>query len=90
MLQKIKTALRITHNALDSEIQDVIDAALMSLNYHGVQTEGHADDPLILNAVRLYARWQFNYLDKAAQFEKAWKAAVVVLSLCGEYGENDE
>ena len=88
MLEKVKLALRITHIALDDEIQDVIDAALASLNAHGVATDGRTGDepdPLILNAVKLYARWQFDYMGKASQFEKAWQAALVVMALCGDY-----
>lgn len=88
MLDKVKMALRITHIALDDEIQDVIDAALASLNAHGVATDGRTGnepDPLILNAVKLYARWQFDYMGKASQFEKAWQAALVVMALCGDY-----
>lgn len=87
MLEKIKTALRISHNKLDSEIQDVIDAAIMSLDMHGVNASGHECDPLIVNAVKLYAKWQMNYMDKADQFERAWKAALIMLSLCGEYND---
>ena len=87
MLEKIKTALRISHNQLDSEIQDVIDAAMTSLMAAGVHSAGHESDPLIVNAVKLYAKWQMNYMDKSDQFEKAWKAAVVMLSLCGDYND---
>ena len=87
MLDKIKTALRISHNKLDDEIQDVIDAAIQSLVAHGIDAVGRECDPLILNAVKLYCRWQFNYMDKADQFEKAWKAALVMLAVCGDYDE---
>ena len=87
MLDKIKTALRISHNKLDSEIQDVIDAAVTSLDMYGINASGHESDPLIVNAVKLYAKWQMNYMDKADQFERAWKAAVIMLSLCGEYND---
>lgn len=87
MLEKIKTALRISHNKLDNEIQDVIDAAMTSLDVHGINASGHDSDPLILNAVKLYAKWQMNYMDKADQFERAWKAAVIMLSLSGEFND---
>lgn len=89
LFTKTKLALRISHTALDSEIQDVIDAALLSLQKHGVATTGHEDDALIINAVKLYARWQFNYMNKADQFEKAWNAALIVLALCGDYEEDE-
>ena len=86
---KVKAAIRISHGMLDDEIQDVIDAALASLNAHGVATDGNESDPLIINAVKLYARWQFNYMNKADQYEKAWNAALIVLALCGDYEEDE-
>ena len=90
MFEKVKAAIRISHDSLDDEIQDVIDAAILSLNAHGVVTDGHEDDALILNAVKLYAKWQFDYCGKSEQFEKAWNAAIVVLALCGDYEPDDE
>lgn len=87
LFTKVKAAIRIGHNSLDDEIQDVIDAALKSLNAHGIATTGNEDDALVINAVKLYARWQFDYCGKADQFEKAWNAAIVVMALCGDYDE---
>ena len=87
MLEKIKTALRITHDYLDAEIQDSIDAAVMSMKAHGVDALSNENDPLILNAIKLYAKWQFDYMGKAERWEKAWNAAIVLLALCGDYDE---
>lgn len=86
MLEKIKTSLRISHSSLDDEIQDVIDAALLSLGAHGINAEND-NDPLIVNAVKMYARWQFDYCGKSDQWEKAWNASIIVLALCGDYNE---
>ena len=87
LFTKVKAAIRIGHNSLDDEIQDVIDAALLSLNAHGIATTGNEDDALVINAVKLYARYQFDYCGKADQWEKAWNAALVVMALCGDYDE---
>ena len=87
MFEKVKESLRITHSKLDAEIQDIIDAAVHSLTAHGVNATGHEGDPLILNAVKLYAKWQMNYQDQADRYEKAWNAALVMLALCGDYNE---
>lgn len=46
MLEKVKTALRIKTTALDSEITDLIQAALKDLEIAGVSNKNH-DDPLI-------------------------------------------
>ena len=53
MLEKVKTALRIKTTALDSEITDLIQAALKDLEIAGVSNKNH-DDPLIGRAVITY------------------------------------
>lgn len=55
MLDKIKRALRISHNALDEDIQADIDACLADLRVCGVVFAETAD-ALILNAVKLWCR----------------------------------
>ena len=54
-LEKVKLALRINHNKLDADIQDEIDACLADLRVCGI-VHADKDDPLILNAVKLYCR----------------------------------
>ena len=58
MLDKVKLALRITTNALDSEIADLIDAALADLGIAGVVNLDNAD-PLIIRAVVTYCKVNF-------------------------------
>ena len=55
MLEKIKIALRISHNKLDDDIQSNIEACLADLEVCGIVFAETAD-PLILNAVKLYCR----------------------------------
>ena len=52
MLEVVKTALRISHNQLDSEITDLIEAARLDLSLSGVSTTKANDDsdPLIKRA----------------------------------------
>lgn len=87
MFDKVKAALRITHNKLDNEIQDVINAAMQTLQTRGINAVGRECDPLILNAVTLYAKWQMNYQDKSEQFKRAWDSALIMLALSGDYNE---
>ena len=54
-LSKIKTALRISHNKLDEDIQADIDACLADLKVCGIIHAGE-DNPLIFNAVKLYCK----------------------------------
>ena len=62
MLEKVKLALRITTDAFDSEIQDLIDAALADLGIAGVTTITETD-PLIIRAVTTFCRVNFGQPD---------------------------
>lgn len=58
MLEKVKLALRITTTAFDSEITDMIAAALADLGIAGVLIEDEMA-PLIIRAVTTYCRANF-------------------------------
>lgn len=62
MLEKVKLALRITTDAFDGEIQDLIDAALADLGIAGVTTITETD-PLIIRAVTTFCRVNFGQPD---------------------------
>lgn len=68
MLQDIKDALRVSGTSLDTEIQDLIDAAKADLQLSGVSEAKVNDstDPLIKRAIIVYCRAHFDYDDKAA------------------------
>lgn len=61
LLVKAKTTLRITTNAFDAEISDIIEAAYYDLVTRGViiETTDSTISPLILRAVLTYVRWHF-------------------------------
>lgn len=86
MLEKIKLALRIKHDALDDDIQADIDACIADLEVCGV-VYAPADDPLIINAVKLYCR--ANYTDdtaKSAEYRKRYEALKACLMMAEGYG----
>jgi hypothetical protein len=58
MLEKVKLAMGITVSAYDSEIQQLIAAALADLGIAGVDSTLQYD-PLILQAVKTYVRAHF-------------------------------
>lgn len=58
MLEKVRLALRITTTAFDSELEDLIDAALADLGIAGV-TERSETDPLVIRAVTTYCKAHF-------------------------------
>lgn len=81
-VEEVKAAIRVTSTKLDDEVQSTIDAALLDLGTAGVQ---EADDALVGQAVKQYARWYFNYMGKADQYMKAYTDLKSALSLIPEY-----
>lgn len=71
MLEKIKLALRITTTAFDSEITDLIDAALADLGIAGVLIEDEME-PLIIRAVTTYCRANFGQPEDYERMKAAY------------------
>ena len=84
ILDDVKANLRISGNALDDDIQGDIDAALMDLKRVGIDTSDQSQ-PLIIKAVKLYCRWQQDYMGKGEQYCKAYTGLMQALSLAGDY-----
>ena len=85
-LEKIKQALRTSHNKLDEDIQADIDACLADLQLVGVTHKG-ADDPLIFNAIKLWCRSL--YTDdpaKAAEWLRRYESLKACLMMAEGYG----
>ena len=62
MFDKVKLALRVTTDAFDDEIQDLINAALADLGIAGViesVTNENSNDALVLRAVTTYCKLHF-------------------------------
>ncbi len=89
MLDKIKSDLRISHNKLDSDIADAILACRSDLHNAGITvTENDIDgegDANILQAVKLYCRWYFDYKDKGTDFLTAYTELKKTLSIAERY-----
>ena len=62
MLDSVKVALRVTTNAFDSEIQDLIDAAKIDMGLAGV-TNTATTAPLVKKAIITYCRVNFGQPD---------------------------
>lgn len=84
MLTAVKENLRISGTALDDDLQDDIDAALMDLARVGIDVTDQSQ-PLIIKAVKLYCRWQQDYMGKGEQYCKAYTGLMQALSLAGDY-----
>lgn len=86
LLQRVKTALRVSHDKLDEDIQADIDACLADLKLCGVTFDVGNPDALIINAVKLYCR--ATYTDdtaKGAEYLRRYDALKASLMLAGEY-----
>lgn len=86
ILTKIKTAIRVSHNKLDEDIQADIDACLADLRACGVVYAAE-NDPLIFNAVKLWCRSL--YTDdpvKAAEWLRRYTAMKACLMMTEGYG----
>ena len=88
LLTKIKASIRITHDKLDVDVQDTIEACLADLRVAGLRAEkldpAQELDPLILNAVKLYCKAA--YTDdpvKAARYQGGYDA----MKACLMYAE---
>lgn len=85
MLEDVKQALRITNNAYNKEIEDLIDAAKLELEISGVKRIEEAD-PLIKRAVKLYCKANFGFDNPDAEgFQRSYEMLKQHLSLSGDY-----
>lgn len=90
LLDDVKQALRVSGAALDTEIQDLIDAAKADLALSGVHPDRIVDtDPLIKRAITVYCKAHFGYEDPvhAELFLRSYLALKAHLALSKEYTE---
>lgn len=88
LLNKVKTALRISHNVLDDDVTDTIEACLMDLRVCGVRTPETMQglDPLILNAVKLFCKAAYtDDTGKAAAYQARYDALKSCLMMSEGY-----
>lgn len=69
ILAKVKLALRITTDAFDSELTDLIDACIADLRIAGISTEimgtEYLQIPAVIMAVTTYCKINFGKIDGA-------------------------
>lgn len=81
ILAKVKTDLRFDFNDLDGDLADNITAALYDLRAAGVNSDPAVMDEIVLAAVKHYCRNKYNFDGRAEQYERAYIALKVALSL---------
>ncbi|MGE1044119.1 head-tail connector protein [Bacillus wiedmannii] len=88
MLEVVKKALRVSHNALDDEIDDLIEAARTDLKLSGVSGFKSNDDtdPLIKRAIIVYTKANFIAdVKEAERFQLSYNMLKNHLTLAGDY-----
>lgn len=90
LLEKVKAGIRRSHNKLDDDLQDDINACLADLEVCGV-VYAETSDPLIINAVKLYCR-SLNTDDpaKSAEWMRRYEALKASLMMAEGYGREAE
>lgn len=86
LLEKVKKSLRLSHNKLDDDLLDEIEACLADLEVCGV-VYAAPTDPLIVNAVKLFCR-AANADDtaKSAEWMRRYEALKSCLMMADGYG----
>lgn len=84
MLQAVKLALRITTDAFDSELNDLIEAGLIDLNQAGVSNVD-TTDPMIKRAVITFCKLNFGQPDDYDRLKKAYDEQKAQLGMATGY-----
>lgn len=84
LLSDVKTSLGISHNALDSEINETILAAKSSLRQGGVKIVDELD-PYTAQAIKLYCKASFNFQGRADEFRRNFERVRTQMALSGDY-----
>lgn len=85
LTQTVKTALRVTADAYDTEVSMLIEAALYDMRRVGIsQDEIETENPLVVKAVCCYCKANFGYDNSDASFfDKAYRQTVTDLMNSG-------
>ena len=87
-LEKIKLAIRRSHDKLDTDLQADIDACLADLKSVGITgSKAVESDPLIFNAIKLWCRsLNTDDTDKATEWLRRYESLKASLMLAEGYG----
>ena len=87
MLESIKKSLRISGAIFDTEIQELMNAALADMKLSGISCQ-NVQDPLIRRAVTIYCKANFGLDNKDSEkYQKSYDMLKNHLCLAGDYNE---
>jgi hypothetical protein len=84
MLEKVKLALRITTDAFDSELTDLISAAQMDLGIAGVVVPDEID-AIVSRAITTYCKLNFGEPDDYDRLKRSYDEQKAQLSMATGY-----
>lgn len=84
MLEKVKLALRITTDAFDSELTDLISAAQMDLGIAGVVIPDEID-AIVSRAITTYCKLNFGEPDDYDRLKRSYDEQKAQLSMATGY-----
>lgn len=84
LLEKVKLALRISESDFDSELTDLISAALRDLQIAGVSNT-EMTDPLITRAVTTYCKVHFGEPDEFERYKESYDEQKAQLQMTTGY-----
>lgn len=84
MFDRVKLALRLTTEAYDDEINDLIAGALSDLNIAGINCAGN--DPAIVRAVVTFCRFSFGTPDDYDRLKASYDEQKAQLQMATGYG----
>lgn len=84
MIAKVKTALRVTTDAFDSEITDLINAALLDMGIAGV-TNDTLTNSLVARAVITYCKCNFGQPDDYDRLKASYDEQKAQMSMATGY-----
>lgn len=86
MLDDVRSALRITSNAFDNELEMYISACKLDLKGSGLKSIEETDN-LTKVAIIKYVRAEMNYQGNADKWREAYKEQKIAMGLNGDYNE---
>lgn len=84
MLEKVKLALRITTDAFDSELNDLIEAAQLDLGIAGVVVPAEVD-AIVSRAIITYCKLHFGEPDEYDRLKASYDEQKAQLSMATGY-----
>lgn len=85
-LNSIKLSLRITTDAFDTELTELMEAALADLYLAGVRgSKVQLSDPLVLRAVTTYCKMHFGEPDEYDRLKKSYDEQKAQMSMATGY-----